>query len=375
MEKTLQRAIGFESEDSPVRRGRGLRAGRRRAGRPRGLQPRLGSRRSNLPALDEIAASRALDREGRGGADDPPAGRRSRPRAGHGHIPGARAVPAGRERDGRRLGRSRLGLPPARPPCSSGGCSRSGSRWSTSIIGLREGSADDAAYVRRLCVRLKVPFHLRQVEGGPPRGASVEAWARAERHRAFEEVRRETGARRVALAQTLDDQAETVLLAVLTGRGLDAVSGMKPVAGPFVRPLLEVTRAETEACCRALHLRPRHGPDECRPAASCGTRCGSTGCPRSSGARGARSREPLAQTAATPARGRGRAARRALVAFSATSSRRQRAASTCVPPGLVGLPRAIGRSRRAARAAPLQRARDARGRGCRPGSRAGAARS
>jgi tRNA(Ile)-lysidine synthase len=51
-----------------------------------------------------------------------------------------------------------------------------------------------------------------------------------------------------------------VLLAALTGRGLEAVSGMRPVAGPFVRPLLEVTRDEVEAFCRALHLRPRRDP-------------------------------------------------------------------------------------------------------------------
>lgn len=130
---------------------------------------------------------------------------------------------------------------------------------------LREGSDADAAYVRRLCDRLRVPFHLRVADGRPRRGESVEAWARAQRHRAFDEVRREVGAGRVALAHTLDDQAETVLLAVLTGRGLEAVSGMKPMAGPFVRPLLEVTRAEVEAFCRALHLRPRTDPTNADP--------------------------------------------------------------------------------------------------------------
>ncbi|HEU4355167.1 MAG TPA: tRNA lysidine(34) synthetase TilS [Actinomycetota bacterium] len=130
---------------------------------------------------------------------------------------------------------------------------------------LREDSAADAGYVRRQCDRLKVPFHLRVAEGRPERGESVEAWGRAQRHRAFDEIRRETGAGRVALAHTLDDQAETVLLAALTGRGLEAVSGMKPMAGPFVRPLLEVTRTEVEACCRALHLRPRMDPTNADP--------------------------------------------------------------------------------------------------------------
>jgi len=126
--------------------------------------------------------------------------------------------------------------------------------------GLREDSADDAAYVVRIARRLGLPFHLWVAEGRPGRGESVEAWARAQRHRAFTDVRRATSARRVALAHTLDDQAETVLLAVLSGRGLEAVSGMKPVSGPFVRPLLEVDRRDVEAFCRSLHLRPRRDP-------------------------------------------------------------------------------------------------------------------
>jgi tRNA(Ile)-lysidine synthase len=125
---------------------------------------------------------------------------------------------------------------------------------------LRADSGKDALYVERLAARLRLPFHLRVAESRPPKGASVEAWARGERLRAVHEVQRETGARRIAIAHTLDDQAETVLLAALSGLGLDAVSGIRPCAGPFVRPLLDVTREEVEAFCRALHLRPRRDP-------------------------------------------------------------------------------------------------------------------
>ena len=179
---------------------------------------------------------------------------------------------------------------------------------------LREGSGEDAAYVRRLCGRLKVPFHLRSAEGRPPPGASVEAWARAQRHRAFDDVRRETGARRVALAHTLDDQAETVLLAALTGRGLDAVSGMKPVTGPFVRPLLEVTRAEVEACCRALHLRPHLDPTNADPR-FLRNALRLRGIPALERAMGRPVREPLAQTAALLRADADELARRALEAL------------------------------------------------------------
>lgn len=180
---------------------------------------------------------------------------------------------------------------------------------------LREGSAEDAAYVRRLCRRLRVPFHLRRAEGRPGRGESVEAWARAERHRAFGEVRRETGIRRVALAHTLDDQAETVLLAVLTGRGLEGVSGMKPVTGPFVRPLLEITRDEVEASCRALHLRPRLDPTNADPR-FLRNALRLRGIPALERAMRRPVREPLAQTAALLRDDADELARRALGAFA-----------------------------------------------------------
>ena len=180
--------------------------------------------------------------------------------------------------------------------------------------GLREGSAEDAAYVRRLCVRLGVPYHLRRADGRPARGESVEAWARAQRHRAFEDVRHQADARRVALAHTLDDQAETVLLAALAGRGLDAVSGMKPVTGPFVRPLLDVTRAEVEACCRALHLRPRLDPTNADPR-FLRNALRLRGIPALEHALQRPVREPLAQTAALLRDDADELARRALEAF------------------------------------------------------------
>jgi tRNA(Ile)-lysidine synthase len=119
---------------------------------------------------------------------------------------------------------------------------------------LRPDSAADAVYVRRLCERLRLPFHLVVASDAPPRGASVEAWARTRRHVAARHVANDLGAARVATAHTRDDQAETVLAWALMGAGARAI---KPEAGPFARPLLDVSRAEVEAFCRALHLRPR----------------------------------------------------------------------------------------------------------------------
>jgi tRNA(Ile)-lysidine synthetase-like protein len=135
---------------------------------------------------------------------------------------------------------------------------------------LRDDSADDAAYVRRLAERHGLPFHLRVASSQPRRGMSVEAWATAERGDASDAVRSEIGATVVAEAHTLDDQAETVLLNVIRGTGLEGVAGIPPRGGDrsqrrrrpavIVQPLLEVERAEVEAFCRALRLRPRRDP-------------------------------------------------------------------------------------------------------------------
>jgi tRNA(Ile)-lysidine synthase len=125
---------------------------------------------------------------------------------------------------------------------------------------LRADSASDAAYVGRLAERLGLPFHLIVANDRPADGASVEAWARERRMVAGAYLARDVDAARIATAHTRDDQAETVLMAALSGSGLDRLRGIDPHVGPVVRPLLDVSREEVEAFCRALHLRPRRDP-------------------------------------------------------------------------------------------------------------------
>ena len=70
----------------------------------------------------------------------------------------------------------------------------------------------------------------------------------------------DVGAGRIALGHTLDDQAETVLIALMRGGGLEAVSGIDPAQGRLVRPLIRVRRTDVESFCRAIGLRPRLDP-------------------------------------------------------------------------------------------------------------------
>jgi tRNA(Ile)-lysidine synthase len=125
---------------------------------------------------------------------------------------------------------------------------------------LRPDSPKDAAYVRKLAERLKLPFHLREAEEAPKKGRSVEAWATVARTNAANDVRRAIGAACFAEGHTLDDQAETVLLNLVRGSGLEGLAGIDPGSRTWVQPLIAVERSEVEAFCRALRLRPRRDP-------------------------------------------------------------------------------------------------------------------
>ena len=133
---------------------------------------------------------------------------------------------------------------------------------------LRPGSGDDAAYVQRAAERLGVPCHLRAADDAPGPGDSVEAWARVARLRAANELAKQVAAQPIAVGHTLDDQAETVLLNLIRGSGLEGLGGIEPGSAggagahgrTVVHPLIEVRRAEVEAFCRALRLRPRRDP-------------------------------------------------------------------------------------------------------------------
>ncbi|MFD7310521.1 tRNA lysidine(34) synthetase TilS [Promicromonospora sp. NPDC059942] len=122
--------------------------------------------------------------------------------------------------------------------------------------GLQAGSADVAARAAEQCRALGLdPVLVRRPDRpGGADSAGPEAAARAMRYRAFEEAAAETGAHRVLLGHTLDDQAEQVLLGLARGAGARSLAGMPRERGVFRRPFLGLRRAQTEAVCAASGL-------------------------------------------------------------------------------------------------------------------------
>lgn len=83
-------------------------------------------------------------------------------------------------------------------------------------------------------------------------GWNLEDAARRLRYRFFSAAVNSSRASRVAVAHTADDQAETVLAHLLRGTGPAGLAAIHPVAGPAIRPLLDVRRAELRAYLEEL---------------------------------------------------------------------------------------------------------------------------
>ena len=135
--------------------------------------------------------------------------------------------------------------------------------------GLRLAESDaDAAFVAGICSQFGVPLALDKVDVADMRARRRLSWeqaARIARYDFLTRVAMETESSALALGHTSDDQAETVLLHLLRGTGIRGLRGMLPLSSwrtahgsaTLVRPMLNVSRKETEAYCLEHGLTPR----------------------------------------------------------------------------------------------------------------------
>ena len=112
--------------------------------------------------------------------------------------------------------------------------------------GLRPGAEDEAAVVSDAAARFGAAF--RSVRAVVASGPNLEARARRARFDALPEG--------VLTGHTADDQAETLLIALLRGTGVDGLTGMDPSC----HPMLALRRESTEALCAEEGLVPVRDP-------------------------------------------------------------------------------------------------------------------
>lgn len=128
--------------------------------------------------------------------------------------------------------------------------------------GMRGAESDgDEEYARRLAESMGAEFISFKYDVPAVAAASgegTEEAGRRLRYAAFEKIRREKGAARIAVAHNMNDQAETVMMRIMRGTGLRGLAGIDHMRadGIVIRPLLDVKRSEIEAYCEENGLAP-----------------------------------------------------------------------------------------------------------------------
>ncbi|WP_020395498.1 tRNA lysidine(34) synthetase TilS [Thiolinea disciformis] len=128
--------------------------------------------------------------------------------------------------------------------------------------GLQAISSTWAAHCQQVCDALQIALTRIELKLSIPKGESLEAVARYARYEAFKHV---LGVGDYLLtAHHQDDQAETLLLNLLRGSGVEGLAAMplKRNLGQayLLRPLLGISRAELHMYAQQHHLQYIHDP-------------------------------------------------------------------------------------------------------------------
>lgn len=129
--------------------------------------------------------------------------------------------------------------------------------------GLRPEAADEAAFVVREAGKLGFKARSLRWEGDKP-ASGIQAAARLARYRLFSEALREDDVETLLTAHHLGDQAETVLMRMAHGSGLEGLRGMDYFSQigdlRIVRPLLGIEPAELRKVVDAAGIVPVADP-------------------------------------------------------------------------------------------------------------------
>lgn len=142
--------------------------------------------------------------------------------------------------------------------------------------GLRgEQSAADATMVRQCAAALGLAHRIEKADlaSEAPHYHNLNEAARVVRYRRLAQYASDSDAAAVLVAQTRDDQAETVMMRLLRGSGPTGLAAMRAqrtwsqwapsdINGRalLIRPLLDCDRADIIAYCHERQLTPRHDP-------------------------------------------------------------------------------------------------------------------
>ncbi len=119
----------------------------------------------------------------------------------------------------------------------------------------------DALYVSNICDKMGITCFLKSIDVPnycKDNSLSIEEGARKLRYEMFDEIKQKTKSNKIAIGHNLNDQAETVLMRIMRGTGLQGLRGIEySRENGVIRPLLDIERKDIEKYCEVHKLNPR----------------------------------------------------------------------------------------------------------------------
>lgn len=119
---------------------------------------------------------------------------------------------------------------------------------------------EDANFVEKICKDWSIPCKIETFDVSAyakQQGLSPEEAGREIRYKLFREVKHIVKGNKIAVAQNLNDNIETILMRLVRGTGLEGLKGIDAVRDDIIRPLLAQDRSDIEEYCRQNNLEPR----------------------------------------------------------------------------------------------------------------------
>lgn len=119
----------------------------------------------------------------------------------------------------------------------------------------------DALYVSEICKEMGIIYFIKSIDVPKyceENSLSIEEGARKLRYEMFDEIKQKTRSNKIAIGHNLNDQAETVLMRIMRGTGLQGLRGIEYIReNSIIRPLLDIERKDIEQYCEVHNLNPR----------------------------------------------------------------------------------------------------------------------
>ena len=124
-----------------------------------------------------------------------------------------------------------------------------------------EESDKDEEYAKELCDKFNIEFYSRRIDIDKianEKNISHEMAGRDERYKFFFELSKERDYNKIAIAHNLNDQAETIIMNIMRGSGIEGLCGIRSKReNGIIRPILCLSREEVEEYCDKNNLNPR----------------------------------------------------------------------------------------------------------------------